>query len=90
MAKTKAFGGITPAIWNCVKTTSYTEHGTVYSPAGANIGTASTSTPVGDVVLGFNYDSVKDTVTYNIQKKPFIVSDDTIWNGIQETIDHCS
>ncbi len=90
MAKTRSFGGVTSAIWECVKTTSYNEHGTVYAPPGATQGTATTSTPVGDVVLDFNYESSKDTVTYTITKKPFIVSDNTIWDGIQETIDGCS
>jgi hypothetical protein len=90
MAKTRSFGGVTPAIWECVKTTSFNEHGTVYAPPGAAKGTATTSTPVGDVVLSFDYDASKDTVNYTITKKPFIVSDNTIWDGIQETIDGCS
>jgi hypothetical protein len=90
MAKSKSYAGITPAIWNCVKTTSFNEHGTVYAPADSNIGTATTDTIVGSVVLGFNYDPVKDTLNYNIVKKPFLASDDQIWNGIQDTITHCS
>jgi hypothetical protein len=90
MAKTRSFGSVTAAVWSCVKSTSLSEHGTVYAPEGSNVGTATTSTVVGQVVLGFNYDPVKDTVTYTIQQKPFIVSDDQIWNGIQDTIDHCS
>ncbi len=90
MAKSKSFAGVTAAVWNCVKSTSFSEHGTVYNPADGSPGTATTSTIVGQVVLGFNYDAVKDTVTYNIQQKPFLVSDDQIWTGIQETIDHCS
>lgn len=90
MAKSRSFGGITPAVWSCVKSTSFKEHGTVYAPADGSTGTATTGTIVGQVVLGFTYDSVKDTVSYNIQQKPFIVSDDQIWSGIQETIDHCS
>jgi hypothetical protein len=90
MAKSRSFGGITPAVWSCVKSTSFNEHGTVYNPADGNVGTSTTSTIVGEVLLSFNYDSVKDTVSYNILKKPFLVSDDQIWSGIQDTIDHCS
>ena len=90
MAKKRSFGNVTPAIWECVKTTSYKEHGTVYAPPGATKGTATTSTFVGEVVLDFDYEESKDTVSYTIVKKPFVVSDDQIWNGIQETIDHCS
>jgi hypothetical protein len=90
MANSKIFGGVTPAIWDCVKTTSYNDHGTVYAPAGANQGTATTDTLVGTVALNFNFDPIKDTVAYTIVKKPFLVSADQIWNGIQDTIDGCN
>jgi len=90
MANDRTFGGITPAIWECVKATSLKDHGTVYAPEGAIKGTAATSTPVGEVVLSFNYDEKDSTVTYNIDKKPWIVGSSTIWEGIQSTIDGCS
>jgi hypothetical protein len=91
MANTNIYGGITAAIWDCVKTTSFNDHGTVYAPAGADKGTATTVVPViGTIELGFNYDAVKDTVTYNIIKKPFLVSASQIWDGIQDTINGCS
>jgi len=51
MSKSKTFNEVSTSVWECVKTTSLTEHGTVYSPPGANKGTATTSTIVGDVVL---------------------------------------
>lgn len=89
MAQTRSFGGVTQAAWECVKTTSYQQHGTNYVPPDGNQGTATTSTIVGDIVLNFNYDPQKDTVTYTIAKKPLIVSADQIWNGIQEAIDGC-
>lgn len=89
MAKTRNFGGVKQAVWECVKKTSYEQHGTKYVPADGNQGTATTSTPVGEVVLNFDYDLAKETITYTIVKKPFLVSDDQIWNGIQETIDGC-
>jgi hypothetical protein len=89
MAKTRSFAGVTQAVWECVKTTSYQQHATKYVPPDGNQGTATTSTIVGDVVLNFDYDPTKDTVTYTIVKKPFLVTDDKIWNGIQETIDGC-
>lgn len=90
MAKTKTFNGVTPIVWECVKTTSLKEHGTIYAPPGATSGTATTSTIVGDVVLNFDYESSKSSVTYTIVKKPFIVGEGTIWDGIQDTIDGCS
>ncbi|GAB5525484.1 MAG: hypothetical protein Roseis2KO_33560 [Roseivirga sp.] len=90
MAKSRTFGGVTTAVWQCLKTTSEKEHGTIYAPAGADQGTATTDTVVGTVELSYNYDAQKDSVTYKVVKKPFIVSDSQIWNGIQDTIDHCS
>jgi len=90
MAKTRSFGGVTESIWECVKSTSEQEHGTKYEPPGQNQGTSTTPTVVGEVVLSFNFDESVKTVTYTIQKKPFIVSDNQIWDGILETIEHCS
>lgn len=90
MAKSRTFGGVTTAVWQCLKTTSEKEHGTIYAPAGADQGTATTDTVVGTVELSYDYNAQKDSVTYKVVKKPFIVSDSQIWNGIQDTIDHCS
>lgn len=90
MAKSRTFGGVNTAVWQCLKSTSEKEHGTIYAPAGADQGTATTDTVVGTVELSYNYNAQKDSVSYSIVKKPFIVSDSQIWNGIQETIDHCS
>ncbi len=90
MAKSRTFGGVNTAVWQCVKSTSLQEHGTKYVPADADQGTATTDTVVGTVELSFDYNAQKDSVSYKIIKKPFIVSDNQIWNGIQETIDHCS
>ncbi|MFQ6026305.1 MAG: hypothetical protein ACE5Q6_02190 [Dehalococcoidia bacterium] len=90
MAKQRTFGGITGGVWSCVKTTSEQEHGTVYAPPGANQGTATTNTIVGEVILSFDFDPAKESVAYSITKKPFLASDNQIWDGIQETIDHCN
>lgn len=90
MAKTRNFGGITPAIWECIKTTSLNEHGTIYAPPGAVKGTATTDTPIGSVVLDFDFMADRATVSYTIIKKPFLVGDNQIWDGIQDTIDQCS
>jgi hypothetical protein len=91
MATTNIYSGVSTAIWDCVKTTSFNDHGTVYAPAGANKGTATTDVPlVGTIVLDFDYNASNDTVTYTIVKKPFLVSASQIWHGIQDTIDGCS
>jgi hypothetical protein len=90
MSNSKTFGGVSPSTWECVKTTSLKEHGTIYAPAGADKGTATTSTIVGDVVVGFDYNAAKDTVIYTIVKKPFLAPKDSIWSGIQDTITACS
>ncbi|WP_440134395.1 hypothetical protein [Chitinophaga sancti] len=50
------------------------EHGTVSNPPDANQGTATTSTPIGNIVLSFNFDTGQAPVAYTIEKKPFIES----------------
>ncbi|MDW3190968.1 MAG: hypothetical protein R8G66_01350 [Cytophagales bacterium] len=90
MANSRSFGGVSAATWDCVKSTSKSQHGTVYAPDGASEGTATTDTVVGTIVLHFEYDGPKDTVTYTIKSKPFLVSPSQIWDGIQDTIDGCN
>lgn len=90
MSKSKTFENVTPAIWECVKATSLKEHGTIYAPPGANQGTATTKSIVGDVVLNFTFNPTNNTVDYTITKKPGIVSENQIWSGISSTIKGCS
>ena len=87
MSDSKTYNGITQAIFDCVKQTSQAEHGTTYT--SGDKGTATTSTPVGSVVLSFNLDTSASTLSYTIDKKPFIVSASTIWDGISDTINKC-
>jgi hypothetical protein len=89
MSSSKTWYGVTPEIFTCVKTTSEHDHGTKYDPPDADQGTATTSIPaIGEIVLGFNRDS-SGALTYTIQKKPFIVSESQIWNGINDSINGC-
>jgi hypothetical protein len=93
MPKERSFAGVDQEAWDCLRTSTAREHGTVYTfdAADPSAGTATTKVAViGDIVLRFKFDDVKDTITYTIQQKPLIVGDDQIWNGIQESIDHCN
>lgn len=89
MGSSKTFYNVNAQIWACVKTTSNKEHGTVYNPPDADQGTATTSTPVGEIVLSFSFNPGQALVVYTIEKKPFFVSDSQIWDGIQDSINGC-
>jgi hypothetical protein len=94
MSGTKTFSGITPAIWNCIKSTGIKEYGTVFSPADAPAGTATTTVKTLGIsfiiILKFDYNAAKEQVTYTIKDRPlFVVSDNDVWNGLQNTIDGC-
>ncbi|RFM33461.1 hypothetical protein [Chitinophaga silvisoli] len=52
--------------------------------------TAITSAPIGEIVLRFNFDPGQATVVYTIEKKPFIVPDNQIWDGVQDSTNGCS
>jgi len=91
---TKTFYGITPAIWQCVKTTGTKEYATVFAPPEADSGTATTVVKTlgitFTIILKFDYDAAKEQVTYVIKDRPsFVVGDNDVWNGIQKTIDGC-
>ena len=87
MASEKTYNNVTQAIWDCVKTTSAKENGTTYT--GADQGTATTSTIVGQVVLSNLFTPSARTLWYRIDKKPFVVSDSQIWSGVEQTLQAC-
>mgnify|MGYP003344340595 FL=1 len=89
MASSRCFHGVKDTTWKCIKDKSKEDHGTRYEPDDANEGTSTTPTILGDVVLHFKFDPSSDTVCYDMQKKPFLVSDNQIWDGIQGTVDSC-
>lgn len=89
MSASKTFHGVSSAIFDCIKKTSSSQHGTEYKPSDGNSGTATTKTVVGDVVVGFDFDPSSGSIVYTIKKKPFLVSDSQIFDGISDTINDC-
>ena len=89
MSKTRVFSGVTSSVWREARKVSGREQGTTYVPPDGDQGTSTTPTPVGPVVLGFEFNSTQSTATYTIRSKPFIVSEDQIWSAIEKTIQEC-
>jgi hypothetical protein len=89
MAEEKTFDNVTEAIFQCLKQTSVEKLGTVYAPPEAHQGTATTQTIVGEIVLRFDLDQPNQKLTYEIQKKPVIVSAKQIWENIEAAISAC-
>jgi hypothetical protein len=86
----KNFDGVTETVFQCVKAKSRQEHDTVYDPPDADQGTATTNVPVvGTIELTFDRNPSTNVILYCIVKKPFIVSNDQIFNGIADTISAC-
>ena len=50
---------------------------------------ATTQTPVGAVVLEFEFDAKAERITYTITKRPIIALSSLIWGGIESMIDRC-
>lgn len=89
MSSSQTFEGVTQAVFDCVKAASAKEHGTIYDPTDGPRGTATTDTVVGTVKLGFTFDAAAGTITYTIEKKPFLAPEREIWAGISNTIAQC-
>lgn len=89
MSKCQTFNNVDQALFDCVKKSSASEHGTVYDPPDADKGTATTKTIVGKVVLSFDLDTTAQTIKYCIVSKPFVVSSSQIFDGIKDSIDAC-
>ena len=88
MGDSKSWSTVTESIFDCVKATSQKAHGTVYDPADGDTGTATTVvTAVGKIVLQFTL--ANGTLTYTILSKPWIVTEDEIWTGIDTSVTGC-
>ena len=85
MADSKTFIGIDSATWQKMKELGTRQHGTAYSEASEERGTATTMTPVGSIVLEYALDPQAQAVTYTIKQKPFLVAASLIWNGIESS-----
>ncbi|GAB5498796.1 MAG: hypothetical protein PsegKO_11070 [Pseudohongiellaceae bacterium] len=84
----KTYHNITEQIFDCVKRESKKEHGTVYDPANGDSGTATTKVSfVGTIEMKFNLQN--GDLTYTIVKKPGLVPESKIWDGICDTIKSC-
>jgi hypothetical protein len=82
---TRTFSGITEAMWERMKADARAHHGTEID-GGDNSGRLTTRTPIGSVVLTYDYDPAQSEVTYGIVEKPFLVSAGQIWSGIDDAI----
>jgi hypothetical protein len=85
----RSFEGVSAATWERVKATGRNEHGTIFEETAAHCGKATTQTPVGAVVLEFEFDAEAERITYTITKRPIIALSSLIWGGIASMIDRC-
>lgn len=89
MADSKTFDGVSPEVWEKVKAIARDRFGTVFVPEASTCGTATTTTPIGPVVLDYEHDPDARQITYTLRKKPMLVLSGQIWNGLAETIEEC-
>ena len=85
----RTFSAVTPAILECVKTTSSSEHGTVYESADGLSGTAVTASSLYTVRLDFTFDPVAGSLAYTLVSKSFIVPASAVWSGIEDALNRC-
>jgi hypothetical protein len=85
----RAYDAVTPAIFECVKTTSSAEHGTVYESADGLSGTAVTSSSLYSVRLDFVFDPAAGSLAYTLLSKSFIVPTSAVWSGIEAALAGC-
>lgn len=65
------------------------DHGTVFEQPEAACGTATTPTPVGSLVLAFEFEEEHERITYTIVRKPMLAASTLIWGGIAATLARC-
>jgi hypothetical protein len=89
MPDSKTFDDVSPEVWEQVKATARDRFGTVFAPDASPSGTATTATPIGQVVLDYDHDADTRQITYTLRKKPMLILSGQIWSGLAETIEQC-
>jgi hypothetical protein len=89
IVESRTFEGVSADTWERMQDTGRSEHGTVFEPTQDNCGMATTRTPVGTIVLGFEFDPSAERITYTIVRKPFMAASSLIWGGIAATLERC-
>jgi hypothetical protein len=85
----RTFSAVTPGIFECVKASSSTEHGTVYESADGLSGTAVTASSLYTVRLDFTFDPTAGSLAYTLVRKSFIVPAAAVWSGIEDALNRC-
>jgi hypothetical protein len=85
----RSFAGVSAATWERVKANGRNEHDTIFEDTAAYRGKATTQTPLGAVVLEFEFDAQAERITYTITKRPIFAPSSLIWGGIESMIDRC-
>lgn len=89
MPQSRTYDGMTPEIWERIRSLGQRDHGTVFAETSAESGIASTNTPVGKVVLGYALDWSKGCVTYTLLEKPMLAPAAMIWSGLEQGLERC-
>ena len=88
MVATRIFYGVEQATWLRIKAASKQEHGTIH--ADGSHGSAITKTLLGPIVVDFMFDAGQKTISYTIVKRPLLLAEGQIWDGIEKTIAKCN
>lgn len=89
MQDSRTFEDVSSHVWEKVKTIARTRFGTTFDPETSPAGTATTSTPIGEVVIDYALDADAEQITYTLRRKPMLILSGQIWSGLEETIDRC-
>jgi hypothetical protein len=89
MSESKTFYGVTQGLFNCLRTRTEREDGSLYDPPHANAGTMSTRGTGWAVVLRFSFDAATGTLFFQVQHKSWMVPASAVWSGLSDTLNGC-
>jgi hypothetical protein len=88
--ESRTFPGVTPAVFECMRSKSEARDGTVYEPRDANRGTATTSSPLWSIVIDFVFEPATGDLHYTVVRKTFLIPVQAVWDGIVNLIAECA
>ena len=89
MSSTRTFSGVTAAVVSRMKEFARAKYDIVFDPPDGPTSTATSQTPLGECVIEFAHDPARAELTLTLVKKPWLLPEGLLWNGLVETLERC-
>ena len=89
MSGIRTFPGVTPDTLSRMQELGRASYGIVYNPPVGSAGTATSQTPLGQIVIEFVHNNENSELTLTLIEKPPLLPEKLLWSGFVNTLNSC-